>query len=130
VLFSTTYPLLARLWVYVVAGTFLLIPSAMLLRRSWRSAPSEDATEAQPKPAVDWSLVSDQAVLLLFFVIFLLVTPYLGFVLATVLFVFGLTAYFERRPVLALVAGVVTGLLIFAMKTGFGFFLPTGLLDI
>ncbi len=130
VLFSTTYPLLARLWVYVVAGTFVLVPSVMLLRRSWRGARNGRSTEARPIQAVDWRLVSEQAILLLFFLMFLLVTPYLGFVLATVLFVFCLAAYFDRRPVMALAAGVVTGLLIFAMKTGFGFFLPTGIFDI
>ena len=131
VLFSVEYPLLAKLWIYVVAGGFVIIPSVLLLRGA--TIALSGAGGMRPKlweGPIDRKGVFEQVVLMALFLVFVLTMPYLGFVLSSVLFVFCLAFYFERRIVLAVTSGILTGLFIYVVKTGFGFYLPTGIFDI
>jgi hypothetical protein len=132
IFFSLPYPLLAKLWVYFVATGFIAIPSLLLLRSSWAAVHGRSGLGQHREPSVglDRKLLFQRGVLLVAFLIFLGLIPPLGFVLSTVVFVFGLALYFERKPLPAVVAGVAVAGFIWMMKTGFGFYLPTGMFDL
>jgi hypothetical protein len=131
VVFSYGYPLLAKLWIFVVAAGFVAIPSLLLLRRA---GVARGRGLGQPRAtgftSDDYRVLVERTALMALFLVFVFAMQTVGFVVVAVAFVFCITYYFERRIVLASMAGVVTGLLIFVMKTSFGFFLPTGIFDL
>jgi putative tricarboxylic transport membrane protein len=131
VVFSYGYPLLAKLWVLVVAAGFVAIPSLLLLRRA--AVARRDGSGRRRASAITSTharLIVERAALLALFLLFVVAMPAVGFIISAAAFVFCITLYFERRIVLALMAALVTGLLIFAMSTSFGFYLPTGIFEL
>lgn len=123
--FSVPYPPLATLWIYVVATGFIAIPALLLLRMGWAERAKRMGAAAL-RSKLDKGLLLKRAAVFGFFLLFLAMIDYLGFVLATVVFVFGLATYFDRKPVRALVFAAIIAAFIWSMKTGFGFYLPIG----
>lgn len=129
VAFSVEYPLLAKLWIFVVAGGFITIPALLLFYRGYTQYRRGDhASEA--RDPINWRLILEQAFLLAMFLAFVIAMDEIGFILCTFLFVFAITFFFERRWRVSILAGVGSALLIYVMKASFGFFLPPGFLDL
>ncbi len=129
VVFSIPYLFLAKLWVWFVATGFIAIPSLLLIRSSW-SALHRPHPASHVQEATSWKLVQQRGVLFAGLLGFLALIMPIGFVLASAIFVFALALYFERKPMQAVISGVAVAGFIWVMKTGFGFYLPTGVLDL
>jgi hypothetical protein len=128
-IFSVDYPLLAKLWIFVVAGGFITIPAVLLFYRGYSHVRrGEGGGEA--RDPINWKLILEQAFLLVMFLAFVIAMDEVGFILCTFLFVFAITFFFERRWRISILAGIGTALLIYVMKASFGFFLPPGFLDL
>jgi putative tricarboxylic transport membrane protein len=129
-IFSRDYPLLAKLWIYVVALGFVLLPSLLLARDTVRELRNTNGARTPFAGRIDWRNIAEQVVFLALLLAFVLLMPALGFVLTTAVFVTALVVALDRRIVLAVGAGVITAVFIYIMKTSFGFYVPMGIFDI
>ena len=129
---SLNYPLFASLWVYFVAGPFLLLPAGLLLASRLPSLSS--AVGSVRARQSDWRLDKRELggalyTLAAFFVFIALVRP-LGFIPSTAVFVLGLVLFFDRSILRAILAALIVAALAFAITRGFGIYMPRGIVNL
>lgn len=127
-LFETlSYPLFASLWVYFVALCFIAVPSAIILYRGIRNLRGEpQAGGVWDSLKISREAAIGPAVIIAAFVAFILLIPFLGFLISTALFCAGVTLFLDRSPLKALIVGISVPVLIWVVKYAFSFYLPRG----
>jgi putative tricarboxylic transport membrane protein len=125
---SLSYPLFASLWVYFVAGCFLLLPAGILWAKDIRRLPESLRwlREGNRLWVVDRVSLIEQAVVLVALCIYIgLIIP-LGFVVASGVLVLILMLCFDRNIVRAVISGVGVALFAMGIKIAFQIYMPTG----
>lgn len=117
-----------RFWPSVVLGALTLF-SGLYLMQSWRVRKDPDHLDASPVPAGEllrWLRPLEYA---LYFVVYAASIPWLGYLLATVLFMplLGLRTGIRTPAGLCLLAGIGVGIVL-AFKTGLEVRMPPGAL--
>ena len=117
-----------RFWPSVVLGALTLF-SGLYLMQSWQARKDPDHLDASPVPASEllhWLRPLEYA---LYFVAYAASIPWLGYLLATVLFMplLGLRAGIRSLPGLSLLAGIGVGIVL-VFKTGLEVRMPPGAL--
>jgi putative tricarboxylic transport membrane protein len=126
---TRSYPLFASLWIYLVAGAFIMVPALMLMfRRIGGFSQAWQAYLSGPKLAINWTAVREQAAVIAAFLGFIAIIPTLGFVLAAMLFVFALVIFFDRSIWRAVLAALGVTVMIYAVVEGFGIYVPQGVI--
>lgn len=132
-LFETLYyPLFASLWVYVVAGAFIILPSAMMLARNFSYLPTAMAgfQEVRQTMSIDWSSVGSKAIVVAAFIAYIAIMIPVGFIASSAFFTFVLCLIFERSLMRAVLSALAVGVAIYAVCLGFGIYMPRGIFNI
>lgn len=126
---STQYPLFASLWIYFVAGAFIMVPATVLmLRRVSLAGEAWAAWRVAAPMEIHWRSVAEKAAVIAAFLAFIASIPTLGYLLAAAAFVFALVLFFDRRIIPALLSALIVGGLLWSVVTGFGIYMPQGVL--
>ncbi|WP_454858366.1 tripartite tricarboxylate transporter permease [Rhizobium binxianense] len=132
-LFETLqYPLFASLWVYVVAGGFIITPCVLMLVRNIRYLPDAIAgfQKVREDMVVDWGSIRSQAIVVFAFLAFIALLIPLGFIVSCTLFTFGLCLVFDRNLPRAVLSGLGVGLAMYLVCLGFSIYMPHGIFNI
>lgn len=125
---SLNYDFFASIWIYFIAGVFILPPATILLVRHAGLLPvAARAWRALPADKTDWRKLFERVVVILAFVAYVALMETLGFLIVSALFVAGLVLFFDRKPVSAILCGVGTAAALWAIMTGFQIYMPQGI---
>jgi putative tricarboxylic transport membrane protein len=125
---SLSYELFASLWIYFVAGPFIALPSAIMLARHVDLLPvAVRAWRRQTPTERNWVGFGEKSVVIGAFLFYIATMPLFGFLLGSVLFVFGLVLFFDRKVTRALYCALGTGAMLWLVLRGFQIYMPQGI---
>jgi putative tricarboxylic transport membrane protein len=124
---SLSYELYASLWIYFIAGVFIVPPATIMLVRQLGLAPvAMQAWRGLPGGQTNWTGLFEMAFVVAAFLAYIALITTLGFLPSSALFVFAVVLFFDRNLVRALLSGLGSGAALWIVLKGFQIYMPQG----